>query len=188
MTTRAESANKTRDCVVSAAVDCFGSQPFDAVSLKAIAAAAGVGLQTVIRVGKSKEELFMLAAERLLADMAQQLTDVPDDNPEVVLGFLMATYEAWGDRMMRLLTQEDRIPTIKDFARRIRSVQAMRIQRLFEDQLAQLDDAARERRLVSLMAISGSHMWHVLRRVHGLSREQTASSIWEMVSGIMRLG
>ncbi|MBT3982142.1 MAG: TetR/AcrR family transcriptional regulator [Bacteriovoracaceae bacterium] len=185
MNSRAESTERTRQSVLDAAAECFTTSAYDCVSLKDIAKLAKVGLQTVVRIGESKEKLFTAGAERAFFSIIERTKDIPDDDFVEGLEFLMDLYESWGDRMLRILSQEDRIPAIKVFAELNRSAQKHRIETLFSSQLSRLNEVDKERKVISLMSVSGSHSWHVLRRVHGLSKEQTTLAIKEMVEKII---
>lgn len=187
MKARGAAAEQTRERVLDAAVDCFGSRAYDAVSLQDVAQAAGVSLQTVIRVKRSKEELFLTAAERITSEIVAKLPSPSSGDPKVTLEFLMDAYEIWGDHAMRLLIQEDRIPAIRASADRNRNVQQIWIETLFAEQLAELPPATRRRRVAALLAVAGVRAWHVLRRVHGLSKRQTTLAVWELVAGLMGL-
>ncbi len=184
MAARAVAASETRERVLDAAVECFGSHAYDAVSLKAIAKQAGVGLQTVIRVRSSKEELFLAAAERITAGLVAELTSAPQPtDPSSALSLLMGAYELWGDRAMRLVAQEERVPAIKSFADHNRTVQRNWIKQLYAKQLEPLDAATRRRSIAAALTAAGLRSWYVLRRVHGLSQQQTTLAVSELLSG-----
>ncbi len=187
MTARAVAANRTQERVLDAAVECFGARPYAEVTLQDISKQAGVGLQTVVRVGKSKEDLFAKAAERLVTGVAGDLGTIPASCPEAALDFLTDVYEGWGDRMMRVLGQEDQIPAIKKLADQNRMLQHRWLESLFGNELDRLPKTERKRRLVSLMTVTGARTWYVLRRVHRLSKSQAAEAIREMVDGLMDL-
>lgn len=187
MTARAAAAEETRESVLDAAVECFGARAYDAVSLNDVAETAGVSLQTVIRVRRSKEELFLAAAERMTSQIVARLPPASSADPRMALEFLMDVYETWGDRAMRLLVEEDRTPAIRVFADRNREVQRLWLEKLFCEQLRHLSPAARKRRLASLLTVAGARSWYVLRRVHGLSKRQTTLAIWEIVAGLLGL-
>lgn len=183
MGARAQSASETRERVLDAAMICFGSETYENVSLRRIADEADVGLQTVIRAGNSKEDLFVAVAERMMSQLLQRLQGIPDD-PQALLRFLVDLYEDWGERMIRLMAQEGRIPAVRAFTQQNRMVQRLWIERYFRDTLEGLSDADRNRRIVSLMAITGGHTWYVLRRTHQLSPEETTLALREMIDGI----
>ena len=187
MTARAAAAEETRERVLDAAVECFGARAYDAVSLNDVAEAASVSLQTVIRVRRSKEDLFLAAAERMTSQIVAQLPPASSTDPKCALGFLMDVYETWGDQAMRLLVEEDRTPAIRAFADHNRKVQRLWLEKLFCERLAHLTPAARKRRIASLLTVAGARSWHVLRRVHGLSKTQTTLATWETVAGLMGL-
>ena len=62
MVARAEAAEATARAIIAAARRLFSELPYDEVSLPAVAAAAGVTVQTLLRRFGSKDGLFAAAA------------------------------------------------------------------------------------------------------------------------------
>jgi AcrR family transcriptional regulator len=186
MVARAEAANHTKSKIVDAATACFTSMPYELVTLKTIAQEANVALQTVVRVGGSKEKIFLSAAEKLMGGLMLAMQDLPQNDGSAALRFLVDYYEEWGDRAMRLMAAEDRIPTIKTFLQQNRLLQQMWIDRLYDESLSKLSVDDRRKAVISLMTITGVHAWHVLRRVHALSIEDTFDTVHKMAMALIK--
>ena len=187
MTARAKKAAATRERVLRAAEACFGEDDYDAVTLKAIAARAGVGLQTVVRTGGSKEALFAEVAERFLARMMTPFDAAAAADWRVALRQLHAFYEEYGDRTQRIMAHERRIPEVGAYVTRSRALQRAFIEANYGDALAGLCAAEREQRLAVAMALTGGKFWFSLRRDHGLSAEDSRAAVERQLAALLDL-
>ena len=185
MGARAESAQRTREQVLDAAAECFGEQDYDAVSLKEIAARAGVGLQTVVRTGGSKEALFALVAERFLSATMAGFDLSRLHTWQDALAHLMTFYETFGDRTMRVITQEHRVPLVREYTQRSRALQAAWIQLHHGDAFEGLSDSQRKRRMAMVLTLTGARTWYALRRDYGLSPEATLRNVTEQLTALL---
>jgi len=187
MGARAQKAAETRQRVFDAAIALFGAHAYEQVSLQDIASRAGVGLQTVVRIGASKDELFVTAARQIQLDVALRLAAVPNRGLVSTLEFLVDLYEEWGDPLIRMMAQEDRIPAVHELFQGGRRAQVLWIDARYGAQLDHLDAEERERRVVSLLVVTGARSWYVFRRVHGLSKTQIVLAMREMVEALVRV-
>jgi AcrR family transcriptional regulator len=80
MVARAESAEETGRRLIATMLDLFGEQPFEEVTLDAVAARAGVTLQTLLRRFGSKSGLLAAAAADGMARVKAQRIPVPVGN------------------------------------------------------------------------------------------------------------
>src|ERR687886_3118575 len=109
MVARADAAQATARAIVAAARRLFAEQPYDEVSLTAVAAQAGVTVQTVLRRFGAKDKLFAAAArERSEEIRAEREAGTPGDVSDLV-----AHYERWGDEQLHLIAHEARTPAIR---------------------------------------------------------------------------
>lgn len=185
MGARAESAQRTREQVLDAAAECFGEQDYDAVSLKDIAARAGVGLQTVVRTAGSKEALFGLVAERFLTATMEGFDLTRLHTWQDGLAHLMTFYETFGDRTMRVITQEHRVPLVREYTQRSRALQAAWIQLHHGSAFEGLSENDRKRRMAMVLTLTGARTWYALRRDYGLSAEDAHRSIAEQLQALL---
>ena len=114
MTNRAAAQKATREAIAASGLELFLARPFDDVTLREIAAGAGVTHQTVVNHFGSKEGVLAAAATTFRG----QVEDVragaePDDVPGAV-AVLMADYERTADANARLLAVEERVPAVRD--------------------------------------------------------------------------
>ena len=185
MRARAERAARTRDRVLSAAMTCFGEEDYETVSLKKIAREAGVGLQTVVRTAGSKEGLFALVAERFLGEMLSTFTAAGPrtwrEAVRQVLGFL----EEYGDRLVRIQAHEVRVAEVAEYASRSRAMQRAWIEANAGAWFDAMSEEERERRLAMILTLTGSRTWFVLRRIHGLTAEQTRLAVEEQLEPLL---
>lgn len=182
MVARAESAAATADRIMDAAVTLFWQQPAAQIRLDQVAGQAGVTVQTVIRRFGTKEDLFAATVRREQARVRQQRDDItPGDVPGAVAN-LVAHYEELGDRVLRLLAEEQAVPAIKAITDDGRRLHQDWCARAFAPFLASLDDATRKRRFAQFVAICDVYTWKLLRRDLGLSPAQTRLALEEMLT------
>lgn len=186
-TVQAEVAALTRKRILEAALALASDEWLDRLTLDQVAARAGVTVQTIIRHFRSKEGLFTAAAETAAAAAQDWRADtLPGD----VTGAILAVqdhYERVGDRLVRLLAQEDRYPGLRRYTDLGRSAHRAWVARIFADALAcHPEGAERERLLAELIAVTDITMWNLLRRDLGLDRAQTALALRELVDALLR--
>src|SRR5262249_4056980 len=97
MSARAEAAERTVARIHEAAADLFRSRPFPEVTLQAIADAAGVTLQTVLRRFGSKEQLFISAANAQADTVMRRRAIDAGGDVKTIVRTLVASYEEMGD-------------------------------------------------------------------------------------------
>jgi AcrR family transcriptional regulator len=182
MTARAAAAAATAERIVDAAVELFWEQPTDQIRLEEVARRAGVTVQTVIRRFGGREGLFEAAASREQGRVRVASAAVtPGDVPRAVAN-LVDHYEVLGDRVLRMLAEEDRVPAVREVADRGRRLHREWCTHAFGPFLTGLKGVARDRRLAQLVAVCDVYTWKLLRRDCGLSRAQTERAITEMLA------
>jgi AcrR family transcriptional regulator len=181
MSARAAATAATGERLLGAAWRHFGSQPYEEVRLREIAAEAGVTEQTLLARFHSKEGLLTAAClswgERVIAGRdAAPVGRVPE-----AIENLFDHYEAYGDAVLRMLSQEDRIPAVRELTDMGRDYHRDWAGRVFQPLLAGLPRAARERRLTALVIATDVLVWKLLRRDMQLSRPQAEKIVLEMI-------
>ena len=185
MTARAEAAAAKAARIVDAAVELFWEQPTDQIRLEEVATRAGVTVQTVIRRFGGREGLFEAAASREQGRVREARAAVtPGDVPGAVAN-LMDHYEALGDRVLRLLAEEDRILAVRDIVERGRALHRDWCRAAFAPFLIGLTGVARDRRLAQLVAVCDVYTWKLLRLDAGLSRRQTQIALHELLGPLL---
>jgi AcrR family transcriptional regulator len=183
MAARAVAAAATRERLLAAAWRHFSEQPYESVRLADVAADAGVSAQTLhTRFGR-KDDLFV-AAWRWFAAHEGARRDAPVGELETAVRIIYDSYESAGDAALRVLAQEDRIPAVRKMTDSGRAGHRNWVSRTFAPQLAELSGAARERRLVALIAATDILVWKLLRREMCLPRTTAEQVVIEMVDGL----
>jgi AcrR family transcriptional regulator len=181
MAARAEAAAQTRARLLSAAWQQFASRPYEEVLLRDIAADAGVSAQTLHTAFGSKEQLFTAAClwwgEPVIAGRdAAPVGRVPE-----AIANLFDHYEAHGSAVLRMLSQEERIPAVREMTDAGRAYHSAWAAKTFAPLLRGLRGAARERRLSTIVVATDLLVWKLLRRDMGLERGEAERIVGEMV-------
>jgi AcrR family transcriptional regulator len=185
MRARAASAAATAERVIAAARNRFGSPAYDEITLEALAADAGVTVQTVLRRFGSKEGVVraaVAAVEPVL--VAQRDAALPGDVPGAVAN-LVEHYELCGDLVMQLLRQELRVPVFAEITGTGRAYHASWIDRVFAPWLAKRTGEDHDRLRAQLGTACDVYTWHLLRRRAGLTRAATEQAIRELLEGVL---
>src|SRR4051812_846868 len=120
MRARADAVEATRERMARAALERFISEPYEAVTIAAVAKDAGVSHQTLLNHFGSKEGLFTAATGVFGADVERIRGDAKARDAASAVALVLDQYEASGDGNVRLAMQDQRIPAVKeamDFAR-----------------------------------------------------------------------
>ena len=138
-------------------------------------------LTTVIRRFGSKERLIEAAAEEANRRVLRQRDQAPVGDVEGAVRNLVDHYEEWGDGVLRLLAQEERVPAFRAVTDTGRALHYEWVERTFAPLLAGRAGTSRRRLLAELIAVCDVYFWKLLRRDLGLSREQTELAIREVI-------
>lgn len=187
MVARAQAAARTGERIIDAAVDVFFEEPTASLSLDEVARRAGVTVQTVVRRFGGRDGLLAAAAERESAWVREERAVVPGD-VEGAVGVLVGHYERTGDRVLRMLAEEPRSPALRPIADQGRRMHREWCEAVFAPALAGLSAAERSRRVAQLVTVCDVYTWMLLRRQSGLSRNQTALALRELLKPLTERG
>lgn len=183
MSTRAAAAAATHERILESATLEFLTRPYEQVSLEDVATRAGVTVQTVLRRFGSKEALVAAAAAAGLARVQEDRNLAPVGNLAGAVHNLVDHYEEWGERVLRMLAQEEQVPPLRNVVDAGRGLHRRWVERTFAPWL-QGARASRGRRLAQLIAVTDVYVWKLLRRDQGLSRSTTEQALFEIVQRI----
>jgi AcrR family transcriptional regulator len=184
MATRAAALEATRVRILDAACDAFLALSYDDVTLRDVAAAADVALQTVVNHFGTKDSLYGLAVERLSDRIEARRYDVEPGDVEGAAAALIADYDQTGDFTLRMLAEEGRRAAVEPGLARGRRGHQDWVEHVFPAALSGLRGAPRRRRLAQLVAVTDVYTWKLLRRDKGLSRDQTVLAVCELVEAL----
>lgn len=181
---RAERAADNERRVLDAAEELFGTQPFDRVSLAAIAARAGVSVPTVQRRFGSKEGVFEAAGVRVRERVVAQRAPSDDGDIAAAVERLLDHYEAEGDVTWHLLRQQEDLPPIGRMLTRARALHRAWVETAFSGAIGRRTGEARRRRIDGFVAATDLFVWKLLRRDLGRSKSQTREVMLDMALAV----
>jgi AcrR family transcriptional regulator len=181
MTSRADAAEATRERLLAAAWEHFGSRPYEEVRLSDIASDAGVTVQTLYLRFGSKDDLLSAAyqwwgTQEIVARDAAHGRNVAE-----AVTILFDHYEAHGLAILRMLSQEDRLPSVRNLMNVGRNYHRMWAEGTFEPFLRRLRGRRRERRLIGIVAATDVLVWKLLRVDMGVERSEAEQIVADMV-------
>ncbi|HWD03333.1 MAG TPA: TetR/AcrR family transcriptional regulator [Amycolatopsis sp.] len=184
MTVRAQAAEDTRRRVFDTAAGLLRRRLRADVRLEEVAAGAGVSVQTVLRIAGSKGELFRVAFEQLLSEMAEQLHGAEPGDVGAAVATWFDHYEEFGDVVIRTLADESD-PAVAPIVEVGRSKHRQRVELLFGPLLATRTADARAHALDALVCVSDVYAWKLLRRDFGRSRADAEATMRLMIESIV---
>lgn len=188
MIARAEAAAKTGERILDATVEVFWERPAAEVSLDEIARRAGVAVQTVIRRFGGREGVFAAAGARESERIRRQRDAAPVGDVGGAVRVLTDHYEELGDRVLKLLAEEQSVPALKQMTEHGRRLHRRWCERTFAPALAGPSGVERKRRLAQLVAVCDVYTWKLLRRDAALSRRQTELALIELLQPLTEGG
>lgn len=184
MVSRSQAAERTHQAIVQAAFALYSARDFDQVSLDDVAAQAGVAVRTLLRRFGSKEALLDAVAEAADREIEARRQEAPPGDASAAVRCAVTDYEGYGDAIMRLLSQEDRVAAFGRSAERGRRLHHEWVERAFAPQLSRRRGASRRRLRAQLITITDVYTWKLMRRDLGLGRSATVEALAEMVAGV----
>jgi AcrR family transcriptional regulator len=139
------------------------TQWYDEITLDAVAADAGVTVQTILRRFDGKDGLLGTAVKTISAQITAKRA-MPADDVAGMVDSLFADYEQTGDPVMRLLAMEDRYPAVKAVTDVGRREHRQWVSNVLAAPLNLLDTATRQRAVDALIIVTDVYAWKLLRR------------------------
>ncbi len=185
MGARADAAAQTHRKILESATRLVGERPYDELSLADIARDAGVTVQTVLRRFGSKDGLTGEAAAFGLDEVRRSRWNVPAGDHPAALKNLTAHYEAWGERSLRFLAEEQRSPAIRRVTDAGRALHHEWVDHVFGDRLSKEKGAARARLRARVIACTDVFVWKILRRDLGFDAKTTERTLAELLNAVL---
>ena len=184
MSARAKAAAATRERLLAAAWQHFATHPYENVRLQEIATEAGVTAQTLHTQFGSKDQLLTAAYVWFGQQEITQRDTAPAGDIHRAIEVLFDRYEAHGTAVLRMLSQEDRIPAIAQMTKAGRTYHREWAARTFAPRLRGLRGASRERRLAAIVVATDLLVWKLLRQDMQLDRENAEQIVAEMIQSL----
>jgi AcrR family transcriptional regulator len=181
MSARADAAAATRERLLAAAWQHFASQPYEDVRLQEIAAEAGVTAQTLHTQFGSKDQLLTAAYVWFGEQEITQRDTAPAGDIHRAIEVLFDRYEAHGIAILRMLSQEDRIPAIAQMTEAGRAYHREWAAKTFTSLLRGLRGASHERRLAAIVVATDVLVWKLLRHEMQIDRTRAEAVMVEMM-------
>ncbi len=181
MRARAEAVAATGERLLAAAWRHFATHPYEDVVLRDIAAEAGVTVQTLHARFGSKEELFAAAYAWFGRDEVANRPAAPTTDVAAAVASVFDRYEQHGRAILRMLSQEERIPAVQRMTDAGRAYHRHWAEVTFAPLLSDVRGKARDRRLAAAVVATDLLVWKLLRLDMGLARPQAELIVTEMI-------
>jgi AcrR family transcriptional regulator len=178
MRARQEAVEETRERILAAAHGLWMVRPYDQVTIGAVAEAAGVSRQTVIRQFGTKDELAFAVVDWQKPHEDAVRAAEPGDVGGAIAR-LVERYETMGDANVRVLELEGRVPAIDYLLEVSRAGHRAWIERTL---VPGVDD---EQLVFALYAATDVTLWKLLRRDLGRSQADTEAVVLRLVRGAL---
>lgn len=173
---RAEAEERTRTALLDAADEAFLSGPWEQASLEAIAGAAGVTKQTLLRHFGSKDGLLETTLRRAIAEVEEQRLGAPANDIAGAVENLLDHYETRGGRAMRSSNLSVEGP-LAALGRRAREFHYEWVDQVFSGWLTATTPAQRERLRAALIVVCDVQSWWILWHDLGLPRAEVRETL-----------
>lgn len=184
MASRAKAAEETRLRILRAAFDLQSQSLASDIGLAAVAQAAGVSVQTILRRFGSRDGLFDEAIRYANETVAEERR-APVGDVVGALHVIVEHYERRGEFALMMLAQETTYEHVRRMSDAGKATHRAWVEEVFSPQLAALTPAQREEATDLLVVATDVYAWKLLRRDRGLSRAQTEQRLNTLVTAIL---
>jgi AcrR family transcriptional regulator len=182
---RAQAQQRTRDALIAAAQSEFFAGRWEETSLDAIAASAGVTKQTLLRHFGSKDGLLERALEQGFNEVRDQRFNAPVGDVARAVDNLLAHYEGWGERAIRIGALDGLGEVAAELGRRARRLHYDWVEHAFGSSLRRLGAEDRRRRRAALIALCDVHTWWLLSHDLELPRAEVRATLIEAIERLI---
>lgn len=184
MASRAKAAEETRLRILRAAFDLQSQSLASDIGLAAVAQAAGVSVQTILRRFGSRDRLFDEAIRYANETVAEERR-APVGDVVGALHVIVEHYERRGDFALMMLAQETTYDHVRRMSDAGKATHRAWVEEVFSPQLASLTSTQRVETTDLLVVATDVYAWKLLRRDRGLSRAQTEQRLNTLVTAIL---
>lgn len=187
MGARATETAATRERIVRAALELWLDQPYEDVTLAAIATASGVSHQTVLNHFESKEGVAFAAADLLQVQTSAARAAAAPGDVRGAVNLLVDEYERIGEANARWAVASERLGNLASKLDEARAGHQDWLRHIFAEWLPS-GSGARRRMVNALHAATDVYTWKLLRRDLRLSRDETQAVMCDLVHGVVAGG
>jgi AcrR family transcriptional regulator len=184
MTARAKSAEETRQRILQALADLQSQRLASEIGLDAVAEAAGVSVQTILRHFRSRAGLFDATVAFMNEQVAEERRATAGDVPGA-MKVLVDHYEKRGDMALLMVAQETTYEHVRRLSDAGKDMHRDWVAEVFSPHLAGLTAIAREELLDVLVVATDVYTWKLMRRDRGHSRTQTEHRMNTLVAALL---
>jgi AcrR family transcriptional regulator len=186
MAGRTAAMQHTREAILDAVVS-MSDRWYDEVTVSDVARVAGVSQQTVVNHFGSKLNLYRTAIGERFGPQATALrADAVAGDAPAIVDAVMADYEVTGDRTWRFVALAQRMEELMPVLVSGRQAHRAFVESAFGPLLARRGSSGRARQVTSLAVVLDVATWWQLRRAEGLTQEETARHVRELVEALLR--
>lgn len=175
---RARRAERTADRILQAAEKLVRQKPIGQVTLKEIAGSADVTVQTVLRHHDSRAGVLRAMGESLGEHIRRQRNDVEPGDIEAAIDNVLEHYEAEGDLILRLLSEEASSAIAGEAVKSGRTFHRNWVEMAFGPHL---DDEGGETQIDALVVATDLYTWRLLSRDLGRELDAVREVMLHMV-------
>ncbi len=185
MTRRGEQSARTRERILDVTRALLDDPAID-LTLERVARGADVTVQTILRHFTSKQGLLV----EVIGSLRSGERGVASPSPSVAssVAMLFDDYEEIGDRVIRMLADEHRIPEFAEGARHGRRSHRRWVTASFADYVKDLDPDQRRRVVYKLLVATDVYTWKLLRRDLRLTRREAETTMVRLIEGALHNG
>jgi AcrR family transcriptional regulator len=183
MRARAAAVEETRRRILDATFALSSDRLISDINLDAVARAAEVSVQTVLRQFGSRAGLFEATAQRASRLVAAE-REAPPGDVDAAVRVLVDHYERRGDGTVMMLAQESSDPVVAGVVENGRALHRTWVLDVFGPLLG-TEDEAREEIVDLLVVVTDVYTWKLLRRDRGLSRGDVEQRMNRLVEAVL---
>jgi AcrR family transcriptional regulator len=185
MRARATSAAATRERILRETTALLKSHFRSDIHLDDVASAAGVSVQTIMRLFGSRIALLESAGKELERHISEQRDRAEPGDIDGAIAGLFDHYEEVGDIVIRNLAEEND-PAVQPIINIGRVRHRQWVEQHFAPQLARHDASKREMLVDALVCACDVYTWKLLRRDMGRSRDDAERTMAWTVKTLLR--
>ncbi len=182
---RARASLALRRRIIVAFRTALTKEDFDSITLDAVSLAASTTRQTILRMFQNKDGLLIALVEQMQFEITtNRMRNTGPDSHAIAHAFI-TDLDLVGDLVVRLLSQENRIPYIAAHFGEARERHLRYLQEQLAPSLAELNSAHAEMMLVQVRAVTDTLFWKILRRDLHLDTPVAINIVTDLIDRVL---